>query len=267
MPVPKRQLSVVVPTYAEQENIRPLTERLFKAANAENLTVDLLFMDDDSGEGTIITERVVKELQKEKYPVRIYVRRKGEGKGLSSAVVLGFQKAKYETMLCMDADLQHEPEAVPSVAEPVLSGDAEFTVGSRNVEGGGIGMEWALIRRVLSSGATMLAYPVSKSTDPMSGFFCTTKTVFKRGENQLNATGFKIGLELMVRCNAFPVKDVPITFRERIAGESKLSMKQNFYYVQQLLALYWYKYSLLLILLVLLGLYVLRVIFGMVGLV
>ena len=64
MPVPKRQLSVVVPTYAEQENIRPLTERLFKAANAENLTVDLLFMDDDSGEGTILTERVVKELQK-----------------------------------------------------------------------------------------------------------------------------------------------------------------------------------------------------------
>ena len=100
----------------------------------------------------------------------------------------------------------------------------------------------------------------------MSGFFCTTKTVFKRGEKQLNATGFKIGLELMVRCNAYPVKDVPITFRERIAGESKLSMKQNFYYVQQLMALYWYKYSFLMTLLVLVVIYILRMVAGYAGL-
>jgi dolichol-phosphate mannosyltransferase len=158
----------------------------------------------------------------------------------------------------MDADLQHEPEAVPSVAAPVLDGDAEFTVGSRNVDGGGIGMEWALIRRILSSGATMLAYPLSKSTDPMSGFFCTTKTVFKRGKGKINATGFKIGLELMVRCNANPVVDVPITFRERIAGESKLSMKQNFYYVQQLMALYWSKYAVVILLLLALLCYLLH---------
>ena len=158
MPKRRNQLSVVVPTYAEQDNIRPLTERLFKATKKEDLVVDLLFMDDDSGEGTRLSEEIVRELQDEGYPVRIYVRRKGEGKGLSSAVALGFEKAKYECMLCMDADLQHEPEAVPSVAAPVLDGDAEFTVGSRNVDGGGIGMEWALIRRILSSGATMLVY-------------------------------------------------------------------------------------------------------------
>ena len=258
MPKRRNQLSVVVPTYAEQDNIRPLTERLFKATKKEDLVVDLLFMDDDSGEGTRLSEEIVRELQDEGYPVRIYVRRKGEGKGLSSAVALGFEKAKYECMLCMDADLQHEPEAVPSVAAPVLDGDAEFTVGSRNVDGGGIGMEWALIRRILSSGATMLAYPLSKSTDPMSGFFCTTKTVFKRGTGKINATGFKIGLELMVRCNANPVVDVPITFRERIAGESKLSMKQNFYYVQQLMAVYWSKYAVVILLLLALLCYLLH---------
>lgn len=265
MPARKKQLSVIVPTYAEQDNIRPLTERLFKATKKEGLIVDLLFMDDDSGEGTRLSEEIVKELQGEDYPVRIYVRRKGEGKGLSSAVALGFEKAKYECMLCMDADLQHEPEAVPSVAAPVLNGDAEFTVGSRNVDGGGIGMEWALIRRVLSSGATLLAYPLSKSTDPMSGFFCTTKTVFSRGTGKINATGFKIGLELMVRCNANPVVDVPITFRERIAGESKLSMKQNLYYVQQLMALYWSKYAVLILLLLALLFYILYSVCHMVG--
>ena len=90
MPKRRNQLSVVVPTYAEQDNIRPLTERLFKATKKEDLVVDLLFMDDDSGEGTRLSEEIVRELQDEGYPVRIYVRRKGEGKGLSSAVALGF---------------------------------------------------------------------------------------------------------------------------------------------------------------------------------
>jgi dolichol-phosphate mannosyltransferase len=269
MPSNSRQLTVVVPTYAEQENIRPLTERLFKACKAENLIVDLLFMDDDSGEGTRLSEEIVKELQKT-YPVRIYVRRKGsgEGKGLSSAVVLGFEKAKYECIMCMDADLQHEPEAVPSVAAPVLNGSAEFTVGSRNVAGGGIGMDWALHRRILSSGATMLAWPVASSTDPMSGFFCTTRTVFNRGKKVgLNATGFKIGLELMARSAASPVVDVPITFRERVAGESKLSMSQNIDYVLQLMALYWARYKVLMVLIILIGLYVLKTIAKYAGLI
>ena len=67
----------------------------------------------------------------------------------------------------------------------------------------------------------------------------------------------------MVRCNANPVVDVPITFRERIAGESKLSMKQNLYYVQQLMALYWSKYALLILLLIALSFYILYSMYNM----
>lgn len=233
-------LSVVVPTYNETLNIRPLCERLFasmKKKNA-NLPVELLFVDDESV-GTQQTLAIVKELEKESYPVRIHSRKKSEGRGLSSAVLLGFQKAEYEAILCMDADLQHEPEAVYSVALPVLEARAEFTVGSRYVGGGGFGFDWALHRRLISSGATLLAAGVSRSSDPMSGFFCTTKTVLARGVKSINPIGFKIGLEVMARCRASPVVDVPITFQSRIAGESKLTMKQNVQYLQQLAALYW----------------------------
>ena len=90
------------------------------AASVEQaeLTADLLIMDDES-KGTPQTEKIVAELQNEGYPVKIHVRRKGEGRGLSSAVLLGFEKAKYSTVMCMDADLQHEPESVPAVADPV----------------------------------------------------------------------------------------------------------------------------------------------------
>jgi dolichol-phosphate mannosyltransferase len=186
---------------------------------------------------------------------RIHVRRRHEGSGLSSAVVLGFTKAKYGTLLCMDADLQHEPESVPAVAEPILNGDADFSVGSRAAEGAGELDNWAIHRRVISWFATLLARPLTASSDPMSGFFCLSKDTFQRGESKLNPIGYKIGLELMVRCGCKNVQEVPIQFRDREAGESKLSMKQNVLYVQQLVALYWFKFWIAIVLCLALCLY------------
>mmetsp|Transcript_47007 Transcript_47007/g.105438 ORF Transcript_47007/g.105438 Transcript_47007/m.105438 type:complete len:277 (+) Transcript_47007:70-900(+) len=242
-----KELSVIVPTYNETENIKPLCERLFAAVKNASLTTELLFVDDES-KGSAETEKIVQELSKSGYNVRIHCRKKSEGRGLSSAVLLGFQKAKYEVILCMDADLQHEPESVPDVAGPVLRSEAEFTVGSRHVDGGGLGFEWSVVRQVISQGATLLAFPIAASTDPMSGFFCTRKEVLNRGQSRLNPIGFKIGLEIMVRCRCRPIQDVAITFQERAAGESKLSASQYRLYLQQLGALYWDRFPLLLVL-------------------
>ena len=247
---PQKQLSVVVPTYDETDNLRPLTERLFKAARAANLDCDLLFADDES-RGSEASQNIVEQLRKEGFDVRLETRARSQGRGLSSAVLLGFARAKYDTVLCMDADLQHEPESVPSVAAPVLAGRADFSVGSRHVGGGGVGFEWNVVRVIISAGATLLARPLCTSTDPMSGFFCTSKQVLAKGEPR--PLGFKVGLEVMVRCRCTAVEDVPITFRERTAGESKLSAKQNVEYLQQLAGLYWFarRYEVLALLFVL----------------
>ena len=236
-------LSVIVPAYDETLNIRPLTERLFAATRAAKLDVELLIADDES-KGSDATAEVVRTLAAEGYAVRLHARKRSEGRGLSSAVLLGFQLARHPVVLCMDADLQHEPESVPDVAAPVLRGDADFAVGSRHVGGGGLGFDWSVIRRVISAGATLLAWPLTSSTDPMSGFFCLSRQTLARGEGQgISTRGFKIGLELMVRCGCQRIVDVPITFQERIAGESKLTMKQNVEYVRQLLSLYVYKFG------------------------
>ena len=232
------QLSIVVPTYDEVPNIRPLTERVFATTRKAGLEAELLFVDDES-KGSAETVKIVESLQSEGFPVRIHARKKVEGSGLSSAVLLGFEKAKYNAMLCMDADLQHEPESVPTVAGPILNGEADFCVGSRNIGGGGIGFEWSIVRRIISQGATALAMLLSSSTDHMSGFFATTKDLVNRGKETCNPIGFKIGLELMVRGRAAKVVDAPITFQNREAGESKLSFKTNILYVQQLIALYY----------------------------
>lgn len=251
----EKKISVVVPTYNETENIRPLCERLFKALEAEGLSGELLFVDDES-EGSEPTEKIVKELKNEGHNVRIHCRKRTEGRGLSSAVLLGFEKASHKTLVCMDADLQHEPETVPAVASPVLEGNADFVVGSRNVKGGGVGFEWNFFRRLLSWGATLLAWPVASSSDPMSGFFCTTKDVLKRAP-YLNPIGFKIGLEIMARARCKNVSDVPITFQNRVAGESKLSGKMIRLYSEQLCHLYWDRFSWMLIVALLVAVFVL----------
>jgi len=249
---PRPELSVVVPAYDEAPNIEPLTRRLFAATRKAGLRVELLIADDESA-GSAETARRVAALFAEGFDVRLQARTRSEGRGLSSAVLLGFAAASAPVVLCMDADLQHEPEAVPSVAAPVLAGTADFAVGSRNVGGGGIGFEWSLLRRVISHGATLLAVPLSGSSDPMSGFFCLSKATLARGSGAgINARGFKIGLELMVRCRCRRVADVPITFRSRVAGESKLSMKQNLEYLRQLVDLYRFRFGLALLLLPLL---------------
>jgi len=233
-------LSVIVPTYNEVENIEPLCRRLFASMKTAGIETELLVVDDES-KGSDQTEEIVKRLSKE-FQISIKRRYKKDGRGLSSAVLLGFDSAKYPVLLCMDADLQHEPESVPAVAKPVLDGKVDMTVGSRNVDEGGVGFEWSFFRRLVSKAATLLAIGVSSSTDPMSGFFCISKTAYKRGRDRCNPIGFKIGLEIMARCRC-TVRDVPIMFQDRLHGESKLSNKQMVEYVRQLLTLYIERYT------------------------
>ena len=97
----KTKLSVVVPCYEEALNIKPLCTRLFKATRSSEpkLDVELLLVDDYSGKGTEDTKKVVEALQKEDYNIKIIVRMPEEGKGLSSAVLLGLEKAEHDVML------------------------------------------------------------------------------------------------------------------------------------------------------------------------
>jgi dolichol-phosphate mannosyltransferase len=106
--------------------------------------------------------------------------------------------------------------------------------------------DWPLIRRIISWGATALAKPLTSCSDPMSGFFALPRSTFERAK-YLNPTGYKIGLELMVRCKCQNIVEVPIQFRDREAGESKLTMKQNLLYLAHLARLYWFVYPKLVI--------------------
>ncbi len=221
-------VSVVVPTYREAENLPELVRRVHAAFSDSRRAYELVIVDDDSGDGT---ERVADGLTAEGYPLRL-ITRVGE-RGLSSAVIRGFREAKGDVLLCMDADLSHPPEAIPVLVDTLEREGADFVIGSRYVPGGETEEDWGFLRWLNSKVATLLARPFTSARDPMAGFFALRRDAFERAA-PLNPVGYKIGLELIVKCGCRDIREVAIRFANRKRGESKLSLKEQMNYLKHL---------------------------------
>lgn len=235
------EASVIVPAYKEAGNVKELVERLFAAlekskGKLKKHNVELIFVDDNSRDGT---EEEVNKLSSKGYNVRIIIRTKE--RGLSSAVLRGFDEAQGKFLLCMDADLQHPPENVPDLLEKLNKGDVEFVIGTRYGAGVAIDKSWPLHRRIISVTARFLSRPLTPLSDPMTGFFALPKDVYYRGKKAINPIGFKICLEAYVKCGVKNSADIPFSFGVRTFGESKLTGAVIIKYLQQLAELYNYR--------------------------
>jgi dolichol-phosphate mannosyltransferase len=223
-------VSVIVPTMNESANL-PLLVRQVATALAGR-TFEILIVDDDSRDQT---PAVCAELMKQ-FPVRLIVRKEPKH-GLSGAVLHGIAEARGKTLVIMDADLQHPPERIGALLEALDNG-ADFALGSRNVQGGSTDDRWTFFRKLNSGVATALARPFAAGVrDPMSGFFALRRSTFDRAE-RLTPLGYKIALELMCKCRVKELREVPIHFGLRTHGESKLTIKQQFRYLEHLSRLY-----------------------------
>jgi dolichol-phosphate mannosyltransferase len=227
-------VSVIVPTYREAENLPILVPRVARALAEAGLDGEILIVDDNSPDET---RRVCAELA-DRYPLRLVVRT--TNRGLSPAVVAGMQQAAGDILLVMDADLSHPPEKIPELIETLRSEQTDFVIGSRYVPGGGTDDEWGWFRWLNSQAATLMAWPLTSARDPMAGFFALRAQTF-RNAAKLDPIGYKIGLELLVKGGCRHVREVPIQFRDRLHGESKLSFKEQLNYLRHLRRLYVYK--------------------------
>lgn len=216
--------SVIVPTYNEADNVEPLARRVFAAVPR----VEIVFVDDASSDGTADRARRLAA----DGPVRV-VERRGE-RGLSTAVLRGFEEAKADVVAVLDADLSHPPEALPALIAAV-EGGADAAVGSRYAPGGEI-ERWPLCRRLASKAGTWLARPLTPVSDPMSGYFCLRRSRL-RGL-RLRPRGFKILLEILARGKFERVVEVPIRFEDRAAGRSKFGARERKEFLRQLWDLY-----------------------------
>jgi dolichol-phosphate mannosyltransferase len=230
-------VSVVVPTFREVENLPLLADRVFEATVAANIVAELIVVDDDSRDGT---EALCGELAR-RYDLRL-ITRKGQ-RGLASAVIEGFRQARGRLLLCMDADLSHPPEAIPELVR-ALSDGAEFVIGSRYLDKGGVEEGWGVYRWLNSKIATLLARPLTSISDPLGGYFAVPRDVFFRAA-ELSPVGYKIALEVLVRSRPQTIAEVPIFFRDRKFGRSKLSLRVQFQYLRHLRRLYLFKYPFL----------------------
>jgi len=192
------------------------TRAVHRALN--DIPHEVIIVDDDSPDGTW---QVVEELARTSPWLRV-VRRIGR-RGLSSAVLEGFEAATAPILGVMDADLSHDENILPKLIAAVAGG-AELAVGSRRIPGGGA-TRWPWYRRFTSWGATMMAKALLRLdiSDPMSGFFVVTRGLFERSKPRLEPTGYKILLEIYCKGQPARVVEVPFIFRDRRQGYSKLS--------------------------------------------
>src|SRR3981189_3473240 len=211
------ELSVVVPTFNERDNVTVLYRRL--EATLTGISWEVVFVDDNSPDGTW---EVVRGLARKDSRVRC-VRRIGR-RGLSGACIEGILASSGPYAAVIDADLQHDEMQLPKMIALLRSGEAELVVGSRYIEGGS-----ADSFNKQRAGASQLATEVARRVlkvevaDPMSGFFMIRRDRFEQLAPQLSTQGFKTLLDIVATARGeLRIKEIPFTFGSRLHGESKL---------------------------------------------
>lgn len=226
--------SLIVPTYNESKNVEPLVTQVAQYLDPQYAgRYEIIVVDDNSPDGTV---ELVLQLSERFSQVRA-MKRVGE-RGLSTAVIRGWQAARGEILGVMDGDMQHPTSVLVDLLRAAEAG-ADVVVASRYVPQGSVG-EWGLLRRTMSRGAgslaaLMLPEAVRNVSDPMSGYFLVRRSAIEGIE--LKPKGYKILLEILARALPPNVVEVPFEFALRQHGETKASWRQLAEYISQLMEL------------------------------
>lgn len=227
------KLALVIPTLSEAENIGAVIDHVRAVVHPLGIPYEIVVVDDDSQDGT---GEIVSAIARRDEHVRLLVR-KGQ-RGLSGAVLHGWQNTDATILGVMDADLQHPPELLPKLIGAVAGG-RDLAVGSRYTKGGELG-KWNPARKLLSAAAVWVTWPIQQRSmrvkDPMSGFFVVRRRCLAGIPFQ--CSGFKLLLEVLVRARLTSVEEIPICFGQRCHGASKANFRVGRDYAQLLTRLY-----------------------------
>jgi dolichol-phosphate mannosyltransferase len=193
-----------------------------------------VIVDDNSADGT----GVLAEDISNRFPGKILVIHRGKKAGLSSAIMDGFKAASNDLVGVTDADMSHDIEKIPQLIKPIAKGETKLCIGSRYNAGGNI-RNWSLKRKIISKGAIMLARPLTRASDPVSGFFFLDRKIILGAK--LDLEGYKLLLEILVKGKYSGAVEVPYSFVNRTRGKSKLNGLEMYYYLKTLSRLYAYR--------------------------
>lgn len=222
-------LSIVIPTYNEGENVIKITEKIEQYMKLSEH--EIIFVDDSKDD----TVKILDQLHKNNEKVT-YFHRDNE-RGLATAVMLGFEKAKGDIIAVMDADLQHNPKVLCTMLESINNG-ADIVIPSRFVTGGydgGLNLIRKLISYVARKMGQIFIKKLRKFTDITSGYFMFKKSVIDNCK--LDPIGWKILMEILVKGQYNLVVEIPYGFEARECGESKMSFKEQLNYIRHIIRL------------------------------
>ncbi|MDQ0188218.1 glycosyltransferase family 2 protein [Alicyclobacillus cycloheptanicus] len=226
-------LGIVIPTFNERENVQTITARIADALRGRDLTYEIWFIDDSRDD----TPQVLEALSAA-HPEVHYVHRK-DARGLATAVVEGFARTSAEYLVVMDADLQHPPELLPVIAERLAEG-IDIVIPSRFVPGGSDGGLNTFRKLVSWTARTMGRVAIRRLrhiSDCTGGYFGLRRSVLAGAD--LSPIGWKILMEILVKGRYQTVHEVPYQFVDRDAGESKMSLREQWNYVRHIVRLVW----------------------------
>ncbi|THD51505.1 glycosyltransferase family 2 protein [Phenylobacterium sp.] len=224
------ELGVIVPTFKEAPNVRPLLEKL--EAALQGVVWQVIFVDDDSPDGTAATVKEIAAID----PRVICLHRIGR-RGLAGAVIEGAMASAAPFVAVIDGDLQHDETLLPQMLKALQDDRADLVVGSRYIAGQGPVGGFDKRRAHGSLFATWLGRKVLKLdlSDPMSGFFAIRRSLVERAAPKLSTDGFKLLFDLASVLDPPPrVVELPYVFRERHEGESKLDGRVVAHYLSLL---------------------------------
>lgn len=218
---------IILPTYNEAENLEPLLTAVLGALSRAPVEPHVLVVDDDSPDGTgAIADRIAAE------DPRVHVRHNGPKRGLGRAYLAGFREALdggADLLVEMDCDFSHDPEDLPRLLEPVLAGNADVALGSRYAPGGAI-EDWGPARRIISAGGSWYARTILgvQVRDLTGGFKCFAADVLRTIDlDGVRANGYVFQIEMTFRAVrlGYRIAEVPIVFRDRRVGTSKMTAR------------------------------------------
>ena len=212
---------VIIPTYNERENLTELLRRIF----AENLPLEVLIIDDHSPDGTgAVADQLAAS------DPRVHVMHRPGKMGLGSAYVAGFRYAlerDYDAVFEMDADFSHNPDSLPQFLRELET--ADLVVGSRYLHGVTV-VNWPLKRLILSYGANVYSRIITgiPIKDLTGGFKCFRRQVLESldlSRVRSDGYGFQIEINYKAWRKGFRIREIPILFVDRRAGESKMNRR------------------------------------------
>src|SRR5258707_1000942 len=238
---PTHDLSVVVPTRNEHDNIWPLLESLHHALRG--LRVEVIFVDDSDDDTPEVIENAARTMNSSLFHIHLVHRLAGDARagGLATAVVDGMNRAQAEYVAVIDADLQHHAEQLRVFYDQAVAQNVDLVLASRYIKGGSYQGLAGVGRRCISIGlkwTAKLLFPgqLLRVSDPLGGFFLLRRSLL--ANVSLRPIGYKILLEILIRCPWRHVLEVPYHFQARAAGQSKSTMRQGIWALQHMLCLW-----------------------------